>query len=63
MVGGRQRGAVQTLGRAELALAYELLAEGCRWRLVARALGTTEHYLRQRLNQCKREGIAWIKER
>mgnify|MGYP003407810243 FL=1 len=63
MAGGRQRGAAQTLGRAELALAYELYQEGYRRRLIARALGTTEHYLNARIRQCEREGIYWIKDR
>ena len=47
----------------ELALAYELRQEGCRRRLIARALGTTEHYLNARIRQCEREGIAWIRDR
>ena len=63
MAGGRQRGAAHTLGRAELALAYELRQAGCRRRLIARALGTTEHYLNARIRQCEREGIAWIRDR
>ena len=63
MSGGRRRGTPQTLGRAELALAYELRQEGCRRRLIARALGTTEHYLNARIRQCEREGIAWIRDR
>lgn len=50
------------LGRAELVLAYELWCEGFRRRLIARALGVTEHHLRQRLKQCEREGINWIKD-
>ena len=62
MTQGRQHGEAATLGRAELALAYELRNEGYRWRLIARALGATEHYLRQRLKQCEREGVAWIKD-
>ena len=62
MACGRQRGAAQTLGRVELAMAYELLHWGCRWRLVASALGTTEHYLNTRIRQCEREGINWIKD-
>ena len=63
MAGGRQRGAAQTLGRAELALAYELYQEGYRRRIIARVLGTTEHYLNTRIRQCEREGIYWIKDR
>lgn len=39
MAGGRQRGAAHTLGRAELALAYELRCEGCSWRNIAIGLG------------------------
>jgi len=39
MAGGRQRGAARTLGRAELALAYELRCEGCSWRNIAIGLG------------------------
>ena len=39
MAGGRQRGAAHRLGRAELALAYELHCEGCSWRNISKGLG------------------------
>lgn len=47
MAGGRQRGAAQTIGRAELALAYELRCEGCSWRNISTGLGLNPQTLQR----------------
>jgi hypothetical protein len=50
----------RNLGINELVLAYELRAEGCRRKLIARALGCSVWYLNVRLKQIEREGIACL---
>ena len=63
MPGGMTNGLARRLGREELAFAYELRQEGIRWKLIARELGVSVHYLDARIRRCKKEGISWIRKR
>ena len=56
------RGAPRKLGRAELALAYELHAEGVYWKIIAWGLGVNQDYLESVVGRCKREGLDWLPE-
>lgn len=56
---GRRAGVDVSLGRAELALAYELRQEGVRNGLIAQELGCNANYLYTLLARCEREGLAW----
>lgn len=43
---------------AELALAYELRQEGCRWKRIADGLGINANTLHKAVTRAKRDGIA-----
>ena len=50
------------LGRQELALAYELHAEGVYWKIIAWGLGVECSYLQALVGKCKRDGLGWLPE-
>ncbi len=56
---GRQVGTCIVLGRAELALAYELRQAGVRNGLIAAELGCNASYLYTLMTRCEREGLGW----
>ena len=45
------------LGNRELALAMELRAEGCTWKIIARGLGVSPLTLPDAVKKAKREGM------
>lgn len=57
---GRVAGQGVMLGRSELALAYELRAEGVRNGLIAAELGCNANYLYTLLARCERDGLGWL---
>jgi hypothetical protein len=57
---GRRTGYAVKLGRAELALAYELRQEGVTTDLIAIALGCNRSHLATLLNRCECDGLSWI---
>ena len=50
------------IGRQDLALAYELRAEGVYWKIIAWGLGIDRSYLHQLIRKCEREGLGWLPE-
>lgn len=57
---GRRAGLDVILGRAEMALAYELHQEGVSLELIADNFGCNANWLCQLLNRCKRDGLSWL---
>lgn len=57
---GRRAGLDVNMGRAEVALAYELRQEGVRMKLIARNFGCDEHRLYTLFARCKRDGLSWL---
>lgn len=57
---GRRAGVDVKLGRADLALAYELRQEGVRNGLIASVLGCNANYLCTLLVRCERDGLSWL---
>jgi len=57
---GRRAGLDVNLGRAEMALAYELHQEGVSLALIAENFGCNSNWLYQLLNRCKRDGLSWL---
>lgn len=59
---GRRAGLDVILGRAELALAYELWTDGVRIGLIASNLGVNASWLQTLISRCKREGLDWLRK-
>lgn len=57
---GLRAGLDVKLGRAELALAYELYQEGVSVKLIAENFGCGDNWLYQLFNRCKRDGLSWL---
>lgn len=57
---GRRAGLDVNLGRAEMALAYELHQEGVEMALIAENFGVNASWLCTLLNRCKRDGLSWL---
>lgn len=51
-----------SLGRSELALAYELRQEGVRNGLIAAELGCNANNLYTLLARCERDGLGWVQK-
>lgn len=59
---GRSVGQCMSLGRSELALAYELRQEGVRNGLIAAELGCNANNLYTLLARCERDGLGWVQK-
>lgn len=59
---GRPSGVNCRLGRADLALIYELRQEGIQWKLISQQFGISVWWLMITFRRCRNEGLSWLKK-
>ncbi len=57
---GPKAGFSVKLGRADLALAYELRQDGAKMKLLASNFGVSVSLLGKLFTRCKRDGLSWL---
>lgn len=59
---GRRSGVDCRLGRADLALAYEMYQAGCLWKHIADTFGVDRSTIYRAIKRCEQFGLAWLKK-
>lgn len=59
---GRPIGESCRLGRADLALAYEMYHNGFLWKSIASYFGVHDRTIYRYFKRCERFGLAWLKK-
>jgi hypothetical protein len=59
---GRPSGIYCLLGRAEVALIYELRQEGVRWQIISAQFGMSVDRLMRLMQRCRNDGLSWLKK-
>jgi hypothetical protein len=61
-VAHRREGLDVALGRAEMALIYELRQEGVSWKLISLNFGVSVDWLLRLMQRCRNDGLDWLKK-
>lgn len=59
---GRRSGIDCRMGRADLALAYEMYHSGYIWKHIAIYFGVHDRTIYTNIKRCERDGLDWLKK-